>query len=118
MTPALPNQQTLGQAYGALLPLPQSGLSFDAGRPTRLEITSCPGVRFWSKRDWTGYIKAQKGETNGNGTSMPQRGRPQDDSDCEDSDCGSDSGSEATTKKTSHPYLENADSTAVKREKL
>ena len=116
-----PNQQTLptpSQVPAGILsslPLAQSGL----GRPPRLEITSCPGVRFWRKKDWTGHLKARKGETNGNGTSVPRRGRPRDESDSDsDSNCGSDSGCEATTKKTSHPYLENADGTAVKRVKL
>jgi len=119
------NQQTLlalSQASATLLLtlVTQSAnrLSFNASCPPRLEKTSCPGVRFWRKKDWTGHIKARKGETNRNGASLPQHGQPRDDSDS-DSDGGSDSCSEAMTKKTStHPYLKNADGTSMKSVKL
>ena len=119
------NQQTLlalSQASAMLLPslVTQSanGLPFNASCPPRLEKTSCPGVWFWRKKDWTGHVKARKGETNGNGASLPQHGRPRDDSDS-DSVGGSDSCSEAMTKKIStHPYLENADGTSMKSIKL
>ena len=80
-------------------------------RPPPKKREDSPSVKLWTRKDFrhagTGHTNAQRGETDGNATSVRskgKRGRP-----CKGSDQGS---------KTSHFYLENADSTAVSEEQI
>jgi ketosteroid isomerase-like protein len=75
-------------------------------KPAPRKRTDCPTVRQWTRKEYriaaVGRSNTQRGETDGNATSVPQkakRGRPRKTADKED--------------KTTHWYLQNSDGSIV-----
>ncbi|KAI0279679.1 hypothetical protein BC826DRAFT_975786, partial [Russula brevipes] len=94
--------QTVGSGSQTWTHLPPS-----KDPPPPLNQTDFDDIKFWSKRSWNAYERAQRGATDGNAKKVKKRGRPEKETSDDDAD--------SPEPNTTHIYLETEDGVPISK---